>query len=227
MSFDASWYTQHPQEAEQIDRTVLEGLSLDQLTSLVSKAALDNNQDRRAEAIRKADSFSFQAANPQLIISAANTKLIDYWLESRGITQPTYPDFQACVDDLTNDKLLAIDSTKSAPTRFKGHITGKTYESLDDMIHGEREAAIRQVPEQTAVEKAFFSLSPEEQRALLKEGEKAEQLKGKRADIQADADAWLTLHPEYRDDIRSAKLMRMQLRANGVADGYATIPNLE
>ena len=61
MSFDASWYTQHPQEAEQIDRTVLEGLSLDQLTSLVSKAALDNNQDRRAEAIRKADSIQFQS----------------------------------------------------------------------------------------------------------------------------------------------------------------------
>ena len=219
MSFDASWYTQHPQEAEQIDRTVLEGLSLDQLTSLVSKAAMDNNQDRRAEAIRKADSYSFQTANPQLIRSAENTKAINYWLESHGISQPTYPDFQAAYHDLTSRGLLAIDKSKKASATFKGPLTGKTYESLDDMIHGEREFAIRQVPEQTTIEKAFFSLSPEEQRALLKEGEKAEQLKGKRADIQADADAWLTLHPEYRDDTRSGKLMDMQLRTNGVAPG--------
>ena len=113
------------------------------------------------------------------------------------------------------------------PRTFKGTFTGLTFDNLDSLIAQERAAALRQVPKETVEDKAFNSLAPEQQLALLKEGERQEQLKGKRADIQLAGDAWITLRPEYRDDTRSAKLMRMQLRANGVAEGEETIADFE
>lgn len=46
-------------------------------------------------------------------------------------------------------------------------------------------------------------------------------------ETKANADAWLTLHPEWRDDDRNAKLLLAQLRLNGVVNRAVTPADYE
>ena len=56
MGFSASWYTTHSDE--QKTNVSLDGLTLEKFDTIVSKASI-SNQDRQADAISKADSYSF------------------------------------------------------------------------------------------------------------------------------------------------------------------------
>jgi len=228
MGFSASWYTQHPME--ETKNVSLDGISLEQFDGVVKKATL-SNQDRQADAISKADSYSFQVANPWFKRTASNTKLVNHWLTSKGINDPTFPDFIEATSVLANTGLLDIDEAAYAshldnngPKQFKGALTGRTYESLDALIAQERQAAIEQLgaEKQSDLERAFDHLPLEDAQALLRDAEKRSQSLADGKISQQNADAWLTLNPTWRDDEANAKLMREQLILNGVT-GVVTI----
>jgi hypothetical protein len=232
MSFSPSWYTQHPDEEK--TSVTLDGVTLDQFDTIVSKATL-SNQERQADAIRRADSFAFQVANPWLKLTKTNTKLIDNWLEQKGTTWPTFPDFASATEALCEAGLLDVDEASYAqhldgngPKTFKGPLTGRTFDSIDTMIAQERQAAIEQQAsvQQTDLERAFDKLPIEEQKQMLRTALSDHQTKADAKISEQNADSWITLHPEFRDDQYNGRLLLSQLKANGVT-GVVTIEDYE
>lgn len=233
MTFSASWYTQHP--AEEKKPVSLSGISLKDFDGVVKKANL-SNADREADAISKADGFAFQVANPWFKRTAANIKIINHWLSSKGINDPTYPDFAEAAEELANSGLLAVDEAAYAshldgndPKTFKGALTGRTFDSLDALIAQERQAAFEHqaVDKQPDLERAFDALPIEDQQQMLRDAYQ-QSLAAQHGQIsQQNADSWLTLHPEFRDDTGNGKLMLTQLRLNGVVNRPVTIEDYE
>ncbi len=223
--FHPRYYLPQHQEVES-DPSTLDNLTLEQFTGVVNKASLNNN-DLQNEAMRKADNYSFLTANPQLKNSAKNIRLINHWLTSRGIANPLYHDFQGAYDALAAQGLLDIDTTKKAPRTFKGMFSAQTFDDLDTFIAQERAASLRQVTQRTPEELALENAPPEKVLEMLREGERQEQLKVKLVEVGKNGDAWLTLHPEFMDTPRNGHLIAMQLRTNNVAEGSATIQDLE
>jgi hypothetical protein len=218
---------------EKSDSTVFDDMPLQKFASIVNKTALSNS-DLQAEALSKADSYSFQVAHPELERTVKNNKLINHWLTSQRITHPLYPDLQAAVDALTVENLLDIDGAELAKQQdqrgnrtYKGTLTGREFDSLQEMIGIERQAALNKAPEATKDEQAFERLPIEEQKRLLREGERGEQLKVNGLKTWKNGDAWITLHPEYVDSEHNARLIKMQLAANGASDNNASIQDYE
>jgi Tfp pilus assembly protein PilX len=233
MSFDPQWYTQHPTEEKK--PVSLDGISLEQFDGVVQNATV-SNKERIADAISKADSYSFQLANPWFKRTTANNKLVNHWLTSKGITNPTYPDFTEATGALVNAGLLDIDEVEhvkhldgNGPTRFKGALTKRDYDSLESMIAQERQAAIEQqsAVQQSDMERAFDRLPIEDAQALLRDAERQFKANENAKISQQNADSWLTLHPEFRDDTGNGKLMLAQLRLNGVVNRAVTVEDYE
>jgi hypothetical protein len=232
--FSASWYTQHPQEVvEETDPSVFENMNRSEFASVVNRTAMSNT-DREADALSKADSWSFQVANPWFLRTEKNTKLVNHWLKTQGIENPLYPDFAAGVDFLAGQGMLDVDDAEIARQAdqrgnrtFKGTLTGIEFGTLDEMISQERQAALRQMPEPTKEEIAFNRLPIEQQKAFLREGERGERVEANAPQTRINADAFLTLHPEIVDSERNAHLIKMQLVANGITDNNVSIPDYE
>ena len=94
------------------------------------------------------------------------------------------------------------------------------------MILQERHAAINSMtvsPEEIALER----LPLDQFRDVVKGRERDEQRKADGYKTGIAGDAWITQHPEFRDNHYNAKLMRQQLATNGVLEGAATIPDYE
>lgn len=193
-------------------------------SSAVNNAAM-SNADRQAAAITRADSFSFQIANPWFKQTDKNTNLVNRWLDAQRITNPTYPDFAAAADALM--AVLDVDSSQKAPTSFKGAITGRTYDTLDGMIANERQASLRRVPERTTEEEAFDGLPIEEVQARIKHAVHAEMVQANTITTQKNGQAWASLNPWYFDSTRNGQLVLAQLKTNGVRDGLATIEQFD
>ena len=225
----AEWYTRHPDDKQHEPPITFDEMPLKDLTALVDEASLSNGQ-KHAEAIAKADSFSFQRARPEFLPTENNKQLINHWLKTQRIDNPTYPDFEAAYEHYKDSGLLDIDSAefardKSVPRTFKGALTDQIYDSVASMIAQERNAALRQVPNVSDAEAALYELPIEQFQALVKQGERAAQHQVNSGESQKNADAWLLLHPEFSDDKRNANLILQQLRANGVTD--ATMADVE
>lgn len=233
MTFSPSWYTQHPDE--QKTPVSLDRITLETFDGLV-KNKTTTNQERTAAAITKADGFAWQTSNPWMKRTDTNLKLVNNWLANKGINYPTYPDFAEAAEELVNTGLLAVDEVErvkhldgNGPKTFKGALTGRTFDSLDSLISQERQAAIEQqgTLKQTDLEAAFDALPIEEQQQMLRNAEKASQAVLDGRVSQQNADSWLTLHPEFRDDTANGKLMLARLRLNGVINRPATIEDYE
>lgn len=233
MTFSPSWYTTHPDEEK--SNVSLDRLTLEQFDGIV-KNYVRSNQERTAEAITKADGATWQVSNPWFKQTKANLKLVNTWLSGKGINYPTYPDFTEAAEELANTGLLDIDGAARAqhldgngPKTFKGAITKRNYDSLDAMIAQERQATIEQqgAGKQADIERAFDGLPIEDQKQMLREAEKQSHTNADAKISQQNADSWLTLHPEYRDDTANGKLMREQLILNGVTDRAVTVNDYE
>ena len=230
----ADYYTQDPQETEdQPTPIAFEEMEIEKLDTLVNKAAL-SNQDQQAEALRKADSYAFQVAHPEFLRTANNTRLINHLLQTWGITNPTYPDFDRAYEFLKDSPLLDIDKAELArqqddkqPRTFTGVFTKRTFDSLDDLISNERLAALQQVPQVSPEEIALDGLPIEEVQTILRAGERAGQQKVNAKQSQQNANVWLTLHPEFSDSKHNAELMKLQLASNGVLENVATVADYE
>lgn len=225
-SFVGARYFTEQAEAKESPINVNE-LPSDKLKSIVHRAAL-SNQDRENEALRQADSYSFQVAHPELRRTEANTRLLNHQLQSWGITRPTYPDFERAYGALRESGLLTIDESKGAPKTFKGTLTKQTFNSVHEMIGAERQAALQTVPTPTAEEEAFNSLPHDQALQLLKQREAEEQQKSNLRNTQTAGDAWIIArHPEYIDSEANGNLMRHQLASNGVLEDVATVHDFE
>jgi hypothetical protein len=211
------YYIKHAEEKQ--TNVSFENMPLEQFSSVV-KSAGRSNTEKTNDAIAKADSYSFQIAHPEFLRTANNTRLIDHWLKTQGIDNPTFPDFVSAYEAFKDSGLLDIDKAelardKKSPRTYNGVYTKQTFDSVHDLIAAERHAALTQVTSLSDEEAAFDALPPEEALALLKEGERISQQHANASEVQDEADAWLMLHAEWRDDIRNAKLMAAQLKANG------------
>jgi hypothetical protein len=191
----------------------------------VVDAAAMSNADRAAAALRKADSYSFQVAHPEFRRTANNTRLMNHWLSSKGITHPTFPDFEAGYADLRT--LLDIDKSKEAPRTFVGHFTKREFDSIDGLIAQERQAALQQKVSKSDAEIALENLPTEQVLSLLREGERWEQRQVNARETGLNGDAWLFLHAEYVDNKHNGELMTMQLRANGCNEKTASVEDYE
>src|ERR1700730_2370971 len=208
-----------------------EKLTTDKLNKLVNKAAM-SNQDRQAQAISKADAYSWQVANPQFLRTAANTRLINHQLDTMGIVNPTYPDFDrayaACDPSLLDIDAAEVARLQDQPLKsFVGTFTKQTFDTLDSMIAEERRAAIQQVTPSSEEDLEFENLPQDQVLTLLKQGVHANQQKGIVRNTVSNCDAWLTLHPDYIDSDRNGKLMLQQLKTNGVLESEASIADYE
>jgi hypothetical protein len=226
MPFSASYYTQHPSEEK--DPVSLDGISLEQFDGVVRKATI-SNQERTADAIAKADGFAWQIANPWYKRTDANTKLVNHWLSEKGVTQPMYADFADAAETLAKAGLLSVDEAAYAshldgldPKKFRGHFTKREYNNLDEMIGCERQAAIaaQATEKPTDFEDAFNRLSHEDAKQLCRDAEKQAQINADVVITSQNADSFLTLHAEFRDDTTNGKLMAAQLHLNGFKPPY-------
>ncbi len=229
MTFAGAEYLRHPDEKEPYD---FKNVNFEKFNSIVNTSA-KTNQERQADAIAKADSGSFQVANTWYVRSTANERLVNHWLKSSGITQPMFADFMAACEALIDAGALEVDEAAFAqfkdgngPRTFKGALTGRIYDSLDGLIANEREAAASQV-NITPEDAAFDDLPIEEAQALLKEAQHITEQEALRPETDANASAWISLHPEYRDDDRNGKLLLAQLRLNGVINRVVTVEDYE
>jgi hypothetical protein len=225
--FITPWERAHSnqQEGPQYDATVFEKNPA-KFAAVVNREAL-SNADKQAEALSQADSYSFQVAHPEFRQTDKNIRLVNHWLTSQGITNPLFPDMAAAVDALTAEGLLDIDKTAKAPSTFKGALTGQVYDSLDSMIAQERKASLSRVPAQTDEEIAFENMPVEEMQARIKGAMHQEQLKANGLQTQKQADAWVTLNPWFVDSQHNARLIKMQLAANGASDNNASIADFD
>lgn len=236
MSFAGhDYYIQHPDEEKKpVSR---KGVTLEQFDRIVNRAAT-SNADREADAIEKADGYAFQVANPWFKSTDSNIKLVKGWLKSKGITHATYPDILEGAEELAQAGLVSVDEAAYAShldgndeKTFRGPITQREYDNVGELIANERAAAIRQLgtEKQSDLEVAFEALPIEEQQQALREAEKQAQANADARVNQQNADSWLTLHPEFRDDERNAKLLLAQMKQNqkGKVAGPFTIEDHE
>jgi hypothetical protein len=227
MTFSPSWYTTHPSEAQKpqpID------IAHDQITAACAGAG-KTTAELQAEAESYADQGSFQIANPWFNRTATNFKIVNNRLAQMGIRNPLYADFADAVETLAKQGLLSIDEAGFAqfldgyvPKRMKDPVTGREYSDLDTLIAQRRDASLK-----TAVvdPSDIFEGHPiEDVQARLKQAERDAKAIENGKQSQINADAWLTLHPEFRDDDANAKLLLSQLLLNGV-QGIATINDCE
>jgi hypothetical protein len=217
-------YTFHPQDQQQQPSTTkFDGMSTEQLDAIVNKAAR-SNQERTDEALAKADSYAFQIAHPELKRTDNNTKIINHQLEAIGITHPSYADFELVVDSLKRSGLLDIDTKAATPTTFKGHFTGKSFDSLETMILQERHAALQSM-KVSQEEIDLEGLPLDKLKNIAQERVHTEQRKVASLKTTRNGDAWVLVTPAYRDTERNARLMLQQLANNGVNESEATIPD--
>lgn len=208
-------------------------MSLDKFRAVVNKAAMSNGE-ANYEALKKADIASFWTANGGwLRNNEKNAKLINHYLDSRGLKDTLFPDFQMAADALAAEGLLDVDAAEYAshldgvrPSKYRNIVTGKVYDSLDGLISNSRNDALHTVPQKSKEEIDFDNLSLEEVEALCKAGVQAEETAKNAPHNQLIADAFLTNHNEVIDNERNAKMISMQLRANGV-EGVVTQAQLE
>ena len=230
MFVGADYYIRHNDAVERPAKAVtFEEMPLNKFAEVVNNVGR-TNAERTNDTIAKADSYSFQVAYPEFLPTENNQRIINHWLKTQGIENPTYPDFVAGYEAYKDSGVLDLDAAelardKKQPRTYKGVFTKQTFDSIDSLIANERHAALAQVQPVSDEEAAFENLPPAEACALLKDAERATQQQANRSEVQDEADAWLILHPEWRDDTRNAKLMAAQLRANGVTK--ATIPDFE
>lgn len=225
----ADYYITHP-DNKQVELS-LDDMTAEKLDAAVQRASV-NNQQREAAALSKADSYSFQIAHPEFLRTAENTRLINHWLQTQGIANPLYADFEAAYNALSD--VLTIDQAEIAKQQdrktaltFKGVLTKRTYTSLEDLIANERQAALQQIPQPTPDETLIEKLPIEEAQALLRAGERAGQQRANILKTKENADAWLLANPWWVDNDKNAHLMVVQLRANGVAEGAASIADYQ
>lgn len=210
----------------------LDEMPLDKFADVVANAA-KGNADKQSEMLTKADSYSFQVAHPEFQRTANNTRLINNWLDTKGITNPLFPDFDAAYEDLKTSGLLDIDAAAAARLKdrplktFVGAFSKATFDSVDALIANERIAAQQQVTPLSDAEQTLEKLPIEQVQTLLREGERAEQQRVNAGHSQLNADAWLTLHKEYVDCASNARLIVMQLKSNGVSERAANVEDYE
>jgi hypothetical protein len=231
MGFDAKYYTTHT--AEPKSKVKLDNLTLDAFDNIIENASL-SNQDRHAAAVEQADMHSFLAACPWYKRTPANDKLVSHWLEQKGIRYSTFPELVEATEELAKAGLLSgMDEAAFAqhldgngPKIFKGTLTGQTYDSLESLVAQQRHAALRTVEAPSDIEEAFQSMPAEQALQMLRDGERQHQTNANAQISQQNADSWITLHPEFRDDTYNGKLMAAQLKLNGVT-GAVTIEDYE
>ena len=235
MSFLRAMYGGHTPKSEEKKKQVsLDGITLKDFNGVIAKAG-KTNQEREADAIARADGYSFQVANTWFRRNASNTKILNHWLEQKGITQPMYADIADAAESLAQAGLLDVDEVlyvqhldNNGPKKFVGVFTKREYTNVDEMILWERQACIeaQAAEKQNPIEEAFDALPAEEQLRMLRAAEQQTQLEADGKVSAANADSWLTLHPEFRDDTTNGKLMQAQLKLNGVT-GVVTIEDYE
>lgn len=217
-------FFRHPQDAEQA-ATNFDKMPADKFKAVVNKLA-QSNQDREAEAITRADAYSFQIANPQFKRTDKNTRVMNHQLTSWGITNPVYEDFARAYDTLNGAGLLDIDERVTTPKTFTGIFSKQTFNNVEDLVLMERDAARKSIlvsPEEIALE----NMPIDDFKTLVKSRERDEQRQADGYKTGIAGDAWLTQHPEFSDTHFNAKLMRQQLANNGVLEGAATIADYE
>ena len=222
-------------EVQQKDPVKLDNITLDQFDFIVKKLSL-SDADRHAAAIEKADSYSFQVANPWFRQTDANIKIVNKWLESKGIRYGTYPAIAEAAEELAQAGLVSVEDAAWAshldgndPKTFKGALTGNTYDSLDTMLRQERAASIRQLgtEKQSDEELAFDALPLEQQRQMILDGQKQHQANADAEISTQNADSWVHLHPEFHDGTANGKRLLLQLRLNGVINRPVEIADYE
>lgn len=228
----ADYFVKQSQQHQEADPHEFDNMSVDQLTAVVTKAALSNS-DLSNDAIRRADSYSFGVTHPELLQTAKNVKLINHWLTTRGITNPQYHNFDEAYQALTAANLLELDKAELARDKHqhrtsRGVLSGQTCTSIDELITVERGAALQRLrPEVTAAETALANLPIEQVQTLLRDGERQEHRKTQLVETQKNGDAWLMLNPWFVDNQHNAHLMAMQFEANGFSADTATIEQYE
>lgn len=228
MTFSPSWYVQHPSE-EKKPQSI--DIAHDKLTAICTNAG-KTNTELQAEAITKADGYSFQAANPWFKRTDGNMKLVNHLLESKKITYPQYADFAEAADTLAKSGLLSVDEVLYVQhldgndvKKFQGTLTKREFTDLDSLIAQEREAALKNpIVDQSDI---FEGHDIEEVQARLRQAERDEKVFANVPEIEKTGDAWFLAHPEITKSEHNAQLLSMQLRANGVPVGIATIDQLE
>lgn len=232
----ADWYVGRGavQPTQEEPTVKLDNLTLDAFDNIIEKASL-NNQERQAAAIEKADSYSFQVANPWFRQNDANMKIVNKWLESKGIRYSTYPEIAEAAEELAAAGLVSVDDAAYAshldgndPQTFRGAITQRDYDSLDGLISNERAASIRMLgtEKQSDEELAFEALPLEQQGQMLRDGLKQHQANVDAEISTQNADSWISLHPEFHDGTANGKRLALQLHLNGFKAPY-TIENYE
>jgi hypothetical protein len=225
----------NPQETTKHQpKTDFTKISLDKFAATINTVARTNSA-KESDAIGKADSYSFLEANKWFRPTPKNMDLVNHWLKTQGLfDNATFPDFQAATDALASDGLLEnVDQVEYVqyldgvrPRTYKGS-NGETYDSLDALISNQRRAALHTVPAPTQEEIDLEHLPIEDVLALCKAGEQAEMARQNTPKTQLNADAFLTNHPEIVDNQRNARLINMQLKANGVTDGVVSIEQFD
>lgn len=223
-----TWTSRHPDE--DADPKVLENLSLDKLTEIVNESA-KTNAELRAEAIAHADSRAFYGARPEFLSTPENVRVMNHWLKAQNIEDATFADFDAAFHDLSSKGLLELNEDAAidwSSCRTFRSPSGKTYESVDDLIAAERTAALQNLRvEATPEEQAINALPLEDFQRLMRGGEQHVQRTARIAETQADGDAWISVNAWYTDNARNANLMKMQLEANGVSTDAASFEQFE
>jgi hypothetical protein len=197
--FIPSWEVPLHQVEEKAAPTAnpIEKMSYGEFSGVVSNYAI-NDQERHAEAIAKADSYSWQIANPWYRQTTVNQKRVNYWLSQKGISNPMFADFTAATEALQEAGLLEVDEAALAqamdgqgPRTFKGVITRKEYSDLDEMIAAEREASIKQTFAAARSDEAaaLEALPIEQLQTMLREGERVAQINARAPETQLNGDA--------------------------------------
>jgi hypothetical protein len=237
MVFDPSWHVGRGavQPVEEEKHVALSNLTLEQFDGFASKAS-KSNADKHAEAVSDADAHAWLAANSWYKFTKTNNKLVDNWLKQQGIKDPLYADYDAAASELANTGLLDIDEASRAQFLdngpkgpFKGFYTKRTFTDLDTYLAQERQAAIEQqaADKPTDIERALNALPIEDFQATVKNAVRSHQVIADGKISQQNADSWISLHPEYRDDAANGKLLLAQLRLNGVVNRPVTIEDYE
>jgi hypothetical protein len=193
--------------------------TLAKFDTIVKKFAT-SDADREAAAIEKADSYSFQVANPWLLQTDANVKIVNKWLENKGIRYATYPEITEAVEELAQAGLVSVDDAAYAShldgidnKKFVGALTKCEYTDLDTMLKQERHAAIQRLgtEKESPEEEAFNAIPLEDQKKMLRDAQRIHQANADAAVSKDAADSWVSMSPTYRDDDRNAKLLLLEM----------------
>lgn len=196
-----------------------------QFKDAINSAALSNS-DRQAQALSRADGFSYQVAHPEIKLTDKHIKLITHYCATQGISDPTYPQIADAVDMLVADGHIIPDKSVRPPKTFRGVISSQTYDSVDSLIAQERQAALSKV-ERTHADELLDNMPLEQLQARIKNEFHQEEVRANSLNAEKNAQAWATLNPWYTDTVANGKLILTQLKANGVREGLATIEQID